>query len=256
MAIAVGSDAQRFIRTANLPARGAFTMWGWYMLTTDRNAVSGAMALGNGANPSGGEYRSIETSSDGTSFLVWAGSNNTAMFSASTNTWYFLALVSNGDGASSVTARWRVITANTLSSASVTPAGTGSTTYTPGQMVFGGTNYTGDFMTGRIHAIGCADAVLSADELLELSYYHEPQLDGIRSLNVFYPCIADTAANCQVDKSGNGRNASSTPGALADSPGLLWRSTYVPYVLPAISVGGSFNAAWARNANFVMQPGR
>jgi len=218
MAIAVTSDASAFKRTANLPAAStAYSIWGWFRLTTDRNTFTGLVGLANAVD--GASFHQLGTDSDGTTLKIWSQTTSTNVAALSTNTWYFGAMTCSGTGAGTLIGYVRALTANALTSASIA-----GTSFTPGAAEWGRDCVTGEFISGEIHACGMSNAVLSADELLELSYFHEPQLDGIRSLNVFYPTIESVNTNATVDRSGNARNATATVGALVDAPALLWRS--------------------------------
>jgi hypothetical protein len=248
VAIIVNSDASAFKRSANLPSATAYTMWGWFMLTTDRNTWTGLLGLTSAVDAS--TLHELGTDTDGVTCKVWNASGSTTIATLSLNTWYFAAMSCSGTGAGALVGYIRAITANTLTSASRT-----GSTFTPGQAEWGRDCFTGEYLDGRMHACGMANAVLSADELLEISYYHEPQKDGIRSINVFYPCVANTNTLCKTDMSGNGRNATATEGALADSPGLLWQPPMAMPTLYTAAAGGSFQAAWARGSNVVMHPG-
>lgn len=248
MAIVVSGDASAFKRTANLQTATAHSMWGWFMLTSDRNTFVGLLGLANAVD--GASFQQLGTDSDGTTVKIWSHATSTNVVAMSLNTWYFGAMTCAGTGAGQLIGYLRAITANALTSASIA-----GVSFTPGAAEWGRDCITGEYMAGRIHACGSCNAVLSAEELLELSYFHEPQADGIRSINVFYPCLEATAALCKVDRSGNGRDATATEGALADSPPLLWRPGS-SYVLPAAAAAGGFQAAWARHANYVLQPSR
>lgn len=248
MAIAVTSDASAFKRTANLPAAStAYTMCGWFMLTTDRNTFSGALGIANAVD--GASFHQLGTDSDGTTLKIWSQTTSTNVAALSLNTWYFGAMTCSGTGAGTLIGYVRALTANALTSAAVA-----GTSFTPGAAEWGRDCVTGEFITGRIHACGMANVVLSADELLELSYFHEPQLDGIRSLNVFYPTIEAANSDATVDRSGNARNATATVGALADSPPLLWRSIPPSLPMPASSTGalsGTSSLSFTTAANLV-----
>ena len=235
MAIVVNSDASAFKRTANLPSATAYSMWGWFMLTTDRNTFSGLLGITDGTN-----YHQLCTDSDGTTLNLFRGNPGaqTSLQALSTNTWYFCALTCSGTAAGTLVGYIRSLSQNTLTS--VSAAGI---SFTPSSMEWGRDGFTGEYMSGRIHACGAANAALSADELLELSYYHEPQLDGIRSLNVFYPTIESANTTAVNDRSGNGRNATATVGALADSPPLLWRAPSPQIVLPGAAASGAITGA-------------
>ncbi len=209
-------------------------MWGWFRPTTDRNAFSGWLAINSAVDAL--NWLSIQSQADGTTMELSDGNGSgsaltASMFSATVNTWYFVAFTSAGTAGGSSIAYWRTLAQNALSTSNITGASSRSTTV--GAMEFGRDGFVGEYMSGEMHAIGCANAVLSADELLELSYFHEPQLDGIRSLNVFYPIIESVNTNATVDRSGNARNATATVGALADAPALLWRSVVNSMPLPA-----------------------
>lgn len=205
------------------------------MLTTDRNTFSGLLGITDGTN-----YHQLCTDSDGTTLNLYRGNPGaqTSLLALSTNTWYFAALTCAGTGAGQLIGYARAITSNSFTT--VSAAGI---SFTPNAVNWGRDGFTGEYITGRIHACGMAGAVLSADELLELSYYHEPQLDGIRSVNVFYPCIESANSNATVDRSGNGRNATATVGALADSPPLLWRPIPPYMVMPAAAASGAITGA-------------
>ena len=233
MAIVVNSDASAFKRTANLPTSTSFSMWGWFMLTTDRNTFSGLLGLADSSGGSPSTQHQIATGSDGTTLEVVGSAGATATLGAlSLNTWYFAAMTAAASGAGNLKGYFRLITDNVLTSATQTAG-----SFTTAAAEFGRDGFTGEFITGRIHACGMADAALSIDELLELSYFHEPHADGIRSLNVFYPTIVSVNTDATIDKSGNARNATATVGALADSPPLIWNSSGPRIVLPAASSG-------------------
>jgi hypothetical protein len=233
MAIAVASYAAVFKRTANLPNAASCSLWGWFRRTADRNTFSGCLALVNAVD--GSSYRAITFDSDGTTLALTSHGMSTTGFGTqpAANEWFFAALTCSGNG-NNLNGYVRRLTDNTLSSLTGQAAGT---SFTSGAMEFGGGGFTAEFLSGEIHALGACDSVLSADELLELSYFHEPQLDGIRSLNVFYPCIESVNSNATVDRSGNGRNATATVGSLADSPSLLWRAPGPIVVIPAVAAG-------------------
>ncbi len=234
MAVVVNSDASVFKRTANLPAATSFSMWGWFYFGTDRNTYTGLLALADTSNGNPAEYIQLATDVDGTSLRLWDVDDNTSVFATlAPGTWYFGAITCAGTGANQCTAYVRTPTANTFTTASLTLDATDS--FTPAVAEWGRDGYTGDYLDGRIHACGMADVALSADELLAISYFHEPQLRGIRSLNVFYPTIESVNSNATVDRSGNGRNATATVGALADAPSLLWgpRGVHAPVPAPA-----------------------
>lgn len=245
MAIAVTNDASVFKRSANAPTITSYTIWGWFNFTSVTPArFWGPLGLyaGTDGAPGGGgvQYVQVSSASSGSSQLVLGGGTitNVNLINTAANTWYFIALNGNALAAGGQVAYARAITSNTLSVAS--SAGL-MTTFTPARAEWGRECFTGDFISGSIHACGMADVALSVDELLELSYFHEPQLDGIRSLNVFYPCIESVNTNAVVDRSGNARNATATVGALADSPPLLWRAIPPPWNLPASAASGDMS---------------
>jgi len=190
-------------------------MWGWFKLTTDRNAYSGFMGINTAANASTALIE-VGTDVDGVSCKLWNASSSVAMFTASLNTWYFCALTRATSGGVA-TIYWRAETATVFSSTTIAVAN-----FTATVAYWGGDTFTGEYLNGAIHGCGMADVALSADELLQISMYHEPQKLGIRSLNVFYHTIAATSANALLDSSGNVRPATATAGALADSPALVW----------------------------------
>lgn len=245
MAIAVTNDASALKRSANVPGQTSYSIWGWFNFTSVTPArfwgPLGIYAGTDGSPTTATDCHQISSAASGSAQLdlVYYTSGgvetHATLATVSANTWYFMALTCSALTAGNLKAYIRAVTANTLTTAS--NAGT-ARTFTPARAEWGRDSFSTDFISGSMHALGMADAVLSVDELLELSYFHEPQLDGLRSLNVFYPCISDTAANCQVDKSGNARNATATPGALADSPPLLWQAISPPWNLPAAG-GGS-----------------
>jgi hypothetical protein len=243
VAIAVTNDASAFKRSANVPGQTAMALWGWFNFSSVTPArfwgPLGIYANGSDGAPASQQFWQISSTASGSANLSLFYRNASAdveipLFTASANTWYFIAISCSALTAGNLRAHVRALTANTLTTVVSTNT---ATTWTPARMEWGRDAFTGDFISGSIHAVGAADAALSVDELLELSYFHEPQADGIRSVNCFYPCIADTAANCQVDKSGLARNATATPGALADSPALLWRA--IPPYTPLHALGGS-----------------
>lgn len=239
MAVVVNSDASAFKRTANLPDDISFSMWGWFYFGTDRNTFTGLLALVNSSGGSPTSGIQLATDSDGTSlklftFVPGSNADSATIVTLSAGTWYFGAITCSGTAAGNTIAYVRALTANSLTSTNVDRP---DTAWTPGAAEWGRDGFTGDYLNGRIHACGMADVALSANELLELSYYHEPQLDGIRSLNVFYPTIESVNTNASIDRSGNGRNATATVGALADAPALLWRTPGPQIILPAASGG-------------------
>jgi hypothetical protein len=233
MAVAVTSDATAFKRTANLPTATAYSMWGWFFVGTKPARFWGTLGIGN---IDSSVCQISATTSAGASLDIWGNTSNATLITSgnlTTNTWYFMAITKAGTGAGQLIGYYRTLTQNTLSSATAQDSNA-----TMNGAEWGRDGFTGDFMDGRIHACGMCDAVLSPDELLELSFFHEPQLDGIRSLNVFYPTIESVNTNTTVDRSGNARDATATVGALADSPPLLWRATPPPYSLKALAAGG------------------
>jgi hypothetical protein len=246
MAIAVTNDASAFKRSANVPTQTAFSLWGWFYFTSVTPArFWGPLGIyaGTDGNPTGGTaYLQVSSASSGSSQLVLAGGtiSNVNLVNASANTWYFIALTCSGNSTGQVIAYARALTANTLTSA---PSTGPNTAFTSARIEWGREAFTGDFISGRIHACGAANVALSADELLELSYFHEPQLDGIRSLNVFYPTINAVNTDCTTDMSGNARNATATVGALADSPPLLWKAIAPPWNLPAATASGALTGS-------------
>lgn len=235
MAIVVNSDASAFKRTANLPAYNSATLFGWFYIGTDKNDYTSLLGLADstGGTPTAGFH--LSTDVDGTTLQVWndfAGGTN--LKALSTATWYFAAITCAGTGAGQVIGYVRSITETTFTTTTETLPGS----FTPAVAEWGRAGYSPFYLDGRIHACGMADVVLSSDELLWLSHFHEPQLRGIRSLNVFYPTIESVNTNATVDRSGNGRNATATHGALADSPPLLWmRSPRIGVINVAAAAG-------------------
>lgn len=249
MAIAVTNDASAFKRSANAPGQTAYTLWGWFNFTTVTPArfwgPLGIYAGADGAPTTNTAYHQISSAASGSANLVLgydgpAGAVTVALATVSTNTWYFMALTCSALTAGNLKAYIRAITANTLTVASSTNT---ADTFTPARTEWGRDAFTGDFITGSMHAIGSADVAKSVDELLEMSYFHEPQLDGISSLNCFYPCIESVNTNASVDRSGNARNATVTHGALADSPPLLWRAIPPPWNLPSSAASGDMTGS-------------
>lgn len=229
MAVAVTSDASAFKRAANLPSATSISIWGWFFFTDVAPAGRFWGPLGYG-NIDSATNQISSSSAGGTALSIFSSAGSSAaLFTPSANTWYFCALTCAGTGAGQLVGYVRALTANAFTTASVTGA---SPTFNGAE--WGRDGFTGDYIAGRIHACGMCDAVLSADELLRLSYFHEPQFSGIRSLNVFYPTIESVNTNANIDRSGNGRNATATVGALADSPSLLWR-----YVAPAMPMAAA-----------------
>lgn len=232
MAISVTNDASAFKRSANVPPQTSFSIWGWFFFTTVTPArFWGPLGLYDGADgaPTGSiDFIQISSASSGAAaqvltYKTGVVNQSDAFFTPAANTWYFIAITGSGTAAGNVKAYARAITAAafTTVSSSLTQG-----TITATRAEWGRDAFSGDFITGSMHAFGMDDVALSADELLNLSFYHEPQFGGIRSLNAFYPTIESVNANATVDRSGNARNATATVGALAEPPSLLWRPSW------------------------------
>ncbi len=257
MAVVVNSDASAFKRSANAPGQTSYSIWGWFYFTSVTPArfwgPLGIYAGSDGAPTGSTQFHQITSASSGSANIELgydgpAGFVGVSLHTASANTWYFYALTCSALTSGSLKAYVRAITANSFTTATNSST---SDTWTPARVEWGRDTFSGDYIDGRIHACGMADVALSDEELLELSYFHEPQLDGIRSLNVFYPCIESTNSNATIDRSGNGRNATATVGALADSPPLLWKAIGPQIVLPTAASGAAYTLD-ADSGSFVL----
>lgn len=220
-------------------------MWGWFFFTTAPARFWGPLGIYAGTDGSpttGTAFHQISSATSGGTQLVLGSGAGTAvnLVNITAGNWYFVAMTATGTGAGTVNGYARTLTANTLTA--VTNSNSFAT-FTAARAEWGRDAFTGDPIDGRIHACGMADAALSVDELLELSYFHEPQLDGIRSLNCFYPTIESVNTNASIDRSGNVRDATVTHGALVDGPPLLWRAIPPSWNLPASAASGAITGS-------------
>src|SRR5689334_1269165 len=97
MAVRFDTSGEKLSRTTNLPSITGFTMMGWFMLSVDRDADTDLMVFGN---PASDLYYSIGPNSTGTQLNTYNGNSNVNGTSLTVGTWYHVAMVVSGSGAS------------------------------------------------------------------------------------------------------------------------------------------------------------
>lgn len=243
MAVRFDASGDVLSRSANLPTLTSWTICGWARLTVDRNAISTVCALEGSTG-----YCGLGTDTNGTTFLGFSGIEQSGtLLSLSTGNNFFWALSQNGSGTDTVTGRARLSSSTALTSASFD--GDSAIGTSPALRV--GNNSSSEFWNGAIWNVKCWNRVLTAAEILVESFYRRVMFPS--SINFHWPLDRHTDLN---DYGGNARAATSG-GTLATEDGVwgLW-GPKKRHTIPAVVVGGSFQAAWARGSNVVLMPGR
>ena len=231
MAVRIDAATEYYSRdiTGDTPDFTAgFSFAGWFQVNTDRNTYSSWFSIFGASH-----YLNIASEADG--LAIWAfwndavGADNVSLFTATADTWYFVAGRKPSGATAALTYYFGAATAATFSSAATAGARGGITVTT---LEIGRDGAAAEWLNGTSGPVKIWTAELSAAELVQESR----QLAPVRSANLyaFYPFHSAADATARADFSGNGRNLSGGTGStLVSGPPVPWqagrrRSVYVP----------------------------
>lgn len=227
------------------PAFGTagFTFAGWFQINTDRNTYSSWLCF-YGA---GSIYWNIATESDG--LVVWGfwdhgpGSAGVSIFTATANTWYFLA-GTHPIGTSGYALTYYHAPALTGALTTVTSGATAAN-FTPTTLEIGRDGDATEFLNGTAGPVKMWNRVLTVNEINAERWQVAPV--SRTSLWAFHPLFhGGTNASALADWSGNGRTlgggTANTPIAGPPVPWRRGRARPAPYAgaaAPAYAPVGS-----------------
>ena len=221
------SGTQRLHRTANLPGSTSVTICGWAQSISHSGAFE-CLASVAAAASSPGNAMELGLNSAGNLFVTtYSGGSDSTVFSFNEGEPFFWAMSNNGTGGSGCVGYARPFGTNTLLSATAT--GMSFTTAAVGVADNGWT----ERFNGRVWNVKCWDRVLTAAELLVVSYYRRPLFPA--SLNFWWPLDRHTDTN---DYGGLAR-APTVTGTLTTEDGSfgLWTPRRRVFI-PAAAAGG------------------
>ena len=159
MAVRFSADGQDYTSTLSLGSISTFTICAWVQTVVDRNAISTAVALDNGAS----DGMQLRTDVNGSSFNYYDQSTSSASVTNQSNFWYMIAAARSG-----TTGTFYHISYNglTLSSSAIT----GAATITANTLRIGESGTGGQWYNGSVCAVRLWTAQLTSDELLAESF--------------------------------------------------------------------------------------
>lgn len=181
MSVRFGGTGQYVRYTTNLPTSSAFTIAGWCDYVASRSAFAYFVELASGT-VSAASYLALgwdNTNKFGTSS---SGSGGVGSFFATNppvGSKLFWALVGTGTGASGITAYYRLLQQNALSSVTDTGA-----SFTTASLTLGNDSYD-EWTNTRLWNVMCWNRALTSRDLLVQSYFGSP-VDPT-SLNFWLP---------------------------------------------------------------------
>lgn len=201
MAVRFDATGDGLVRTASLPSRTAFTVMGWFKITTDRNSFSTFVALDEN-----GDGALMQTATNGTTLALFTETSATEGTALSVGTWYHLALTGGAtylrcylNGTQDIqVAQW-----------TFTPAG-----------LYIGNDSIDEFLDGSCAYAKAWSAELTVAEIQAEMYVGAPRLTT--NLYGWWPLLPGATERVK-DYSGNGYDW--TPGGtLADEagPAVAW----------------------------------
>lgn len=216
MSVRISGSGQAYSSTANLPSIDGFSVTCWMYMTTDRNAISGLLAL------QGLTSLRFETTSDGTNLQIWptGGQGGTSLLTVSTGQWYRIGISSN----STSTGNFYSATAT----GSVSTTAFSKTAYAVLTSVSIGVGLNAaDWWNGRLANFKMWNNQLTLAEMYKEWGSYVPQRTA--DLARWYPWVnAET-----TDYSGMGSTLSGGSGATTEvGPPVAWRRhryMYVPW---------------------------
>jgi hypothetical protein len=203
---------------------------GWFQINTDRNTYSSWVSLFVGGN-----YINIATESDG--LAVWSfwndsvGASNISLFTATANTWYFVAgskATSGGD--------FTIYHGPAISGALSTSVNDVRGDWTGTTLEIGRDGAAGEWLNGTIGPLKIWTGVaMTANELNAERWQVAPV--RLANLWAFYPfLVGDGSAAAEADYSVNARNLTGGAGsASVAGPPVPWRRGRNRYSLPTAS---------------------
>jgi hypothetical protein len=191
---------ERYASTTGVPAQSGATICFW----VNPSAITGGYRpfFGWGRSSDGAEVCIIETDSNNIRFYWWNTSSQgpVNLIAPTANTWYFIAITSNGTASGSLTLRARAIGGTSWTTASSNSA---SASITANVLRLNDDTYgSGSGITYRYANFKAWDAVLTENELLQEMFSYYPVRS--QNLNRWTPLI-DTATDT-LDFSGSARN--------------------------------------------------
>lgn len=226
MAIRFDASGESLSRTTNLPTITAFTLMGWFYISTDRNAYSSFFGFGDS---SGFDTYYLGTGTDGVTLITWNaavdGPNGTTL---STATWYHAALVCDGTGGGNLRAYLNGVLDSTHDGGTEPAA----------QALYVGNNLFGDWLSGRVAAIKLYSAALTAAEIAQEMRTIVPRRTA--NLNSWYPCFPG-ASERLMDYSGNGYTWTAN-GTVSDEdpPPVSWGGKFPDVLVPPPAGGTTY----------------
>jgi hypothetical protein len=193
------SSGEYYLRTANLPARTAYTIAGWVKATSLPGALNTIFSLENATSSAGqGCYLGFETPSGANANLVIAtDAGQTSLRTFAYNSWAFVAIVGNG---TTVTVYTRLEGEGSLTSASMAQSA-----FTEAALYINNDSYA-ESLDASYRYVRVWGAALSSGELLSESSSATPVRTS--NLNANYPMSG--TADDDEDQSGNGFNSTLT----------------------------------------------
>lgn len=219
MAVRFDNVADSLTRTTNLPSGTAYSLLGWFRLTSDRNTYTSFFVYGS----SGGVCNSVQTGVDGTNLIIWNGSSESFGSSLVVGTWYHLALTSDG-----TTTRAYLNGVLNISTASTAVSA----------QIWVGNSPDNEPLDGRAAAIKIYSATLSADEILREMRTVRPQRTA--NLNGWYPLLSGGSRTQDYSGAGNNWTAGGTL-ADEDGPPVSWGGQVL--VLPGQAAAGTYTGS-------------
>lgn len=238
MSSRLNASGEKLSASTNLPSspRGT-TLCGIFYMVTDRNNYTCLLSLGADAD----NNVFLETDVNGTSLVCYIYNSGayvaTSILSMSTATWYFIAMTVSSAGA--VNAYY----ANLTTASSLTKVACSGTvgTWTPAHIMYGESEFTGEWFNGRISGMRAWTTELTQAQLEGEMWFTLAQ--HTTSLNRSVPSFAGSGERAR-DYSGNGYNLTEG-GTLSDEddPPVLWTNYTITLIDETAASAGNISGA-------------
>lgn len=191
--------------THNGGPAGAATIMGWFYVI-DRNGYGTFMQKDNNSV--------LQTMGDGLGISLWEGNTETqnATFVATSDAWYHIALVSDGNAIGN---QMRAYVNGALAVSANRPY-----TAATNKIELGNATQWSDYLNGRIANVFVYDAALTVEEIAAQVHLGRPQ--RLANLWAWWLPPGADGANRLIDWSGNGRALSEVGITDADNPAVAY----------------------------------
>jgi|SRR5262245_8034022 len=228
MAVRFDADTEDYTNTTGTYNIGTCTITCWVRIDVDRNAVSSAWCIDDGASIA----ILLQTLSDGVTWqMADTATGNSTLFAATVGVWYYIAAV-KATGAGATVVYWAAADTLPLSSASSSHLESSTVSV----LRIGASVNSGEWLNGSIAALKVWDGVnLTQAEIERERFQYLPH--RTTNLIAFYPLLeGGNTVGAKQDFSGAGNVLSGGAGSVTtDGPPITWRQykRQYPFVFSA-----------------------